>query len=70
MKPLSQYSAVHVSHILSRGAFPEMAKDPRNFNILCLEHHNQWENGKRESMRINRYNEMIICLLRRDYQCM
>lgn len=67
MKPLYGYSAVYCSHILSRGAYPEIAHDVRNVNILCFEHHNQWENGDRKSMRIYPKNELIIKELLEDY---
>ena len=67
MKPLRTYSAVYCSHILSRGAHPEMAHDPRNINILCFDHHNQWENGDRKRMRIYPGNQMIIKELENDY---
>ena len=68
MRPLRQYSAVYVSHILTRGANPEMAHDPRNVNILCWEAHNRWENGDRQGMRIFRANQLIINQLRNEYQ--
>ncbi len=68
MRPLSDYSAVHISHILTRGANPDMAHDPRNVNILCLRHHNQWENGNRENMRINQKNQLTIEKLRSEYR--
>ena len=42
LRPLSSYSAVYCSHILTRGSHPEMAHDPRNINILCFEMHNRW----------------------------
>lgn len=67
MKPLYRYSAVYCSHILTRGAHPEMAHDPRNINILCFNHHNQWENGNRERMRIYPANQRIIKELMEDY---
>lgn len=67
MRPLRTYSAIHVSHILSRGAFPEMAHDPRNVNLLTAEMHNLWENGKRESMRIYPGNMRTIELLKKEY---
>lgn len=67
MRPLNQYSAVYVSHILTRGAHPEMAHDPRNVNILSFECHNQWENGKRENMRIFAGNQLIIEQLKQEY---
>ena len=67
MKPLKTYSAVYCSHILTRGAFPEMATDPRNINLLCPEMHNRWENGDRERMRIYWKNKEIINLLKEEY---
>lgn len=68
MRPLPNYSATFVSHILTRGANPEMAHDPRNVNILCFEMHNKWENGDRKGMRIYPANAMRIEELKRDYQ--
>lgn len=67
MRPLSHYSAVYVSHILTRGANPEMAHDPRNVNILCFDMHNKWENGNRENMRIYRKNLAMIEKLKKEY---
>lgn len=66
-KPLQYYSATFCSHIMTRGGNPEMANDPRNINILCLEHHNQWENGNRKAMRIYERNQKIIEELKSDY---
>lgn len=68
LKPLQNYSAVYCSHILTRGAFPEMATDPRNINILCFEMHNKWENGDRRNMRIYPSNMRLIQLLKSEYQ--
>ena len=67
MRPLKQYSATYVSHILTRGANPEMAHDPRNVNILSFEQHNRWENGDRKNMRIFAGNQVIIEQLKREY---
>lgn len=67
-KPLRQYSAVYISHILSRGAYPECAVDPRNVNILCFDCHNKWEHKTtRTSMRIYPSNQRIIEELLEDY---
>lgn len=66
-KPLSNYSSIHISHILSKGANAEMAHDPRNANILCYECHNKWENGNRERMRIYPANQRIISKLKQEY---
>ena len=51
-RPLPEYSATFCSHILSRGAHPEMAIDPRNINILCFNHHQQYEFGDRQALKI------------------
>lgn len=67
MRPLPNYSATFISHILTRGAHPEMAHDPRNVNILCFEMHNKWENGDRKEMRIYPANAMRIQELKKDY---
>lgn len=67
MKPLREYSATYVSHILTKGGHPDMAHDPRNTNILCLKAHNQWEFGNREKMRIYERNQLIIKQLKNEY---
>ena len=67
MRPLHHYSAIYVSHIMTRGAHPEMAHDPRNVNILCFEAHNMWENGYRKSMRIYAGNLLTIKQLKKEY---
>lgn len=67
-KPIRNPSAVNVSHILSRGAHPEMAHDPRNMNILCAEHHAKWEHSTtRKGMRIETKNLKIIEQLKNEY---
>lgn len=67
LKPLNNYSSVWVSHILARGAFPEMALDPRNVNILCDRHHTQWETGNKKEMRIYPGNKKTIDTLISEY---
>lgn len=67
LKPLKGYSAVYISHIISRGSHPMLAHDPRNINILCFEHHNQWEHANtRKGMRIYQENLEKIKVLKRD----
>lgn len=67
-KHLLNYSATYVSHILSRGAHPETAYDLRNFNILCKECHDKWENPlTREGMNIYNRNKAIIKTLLKEY---
>lgn len=67
MRPLPNYSATYCSHILTRGAHPEMAHDPRNINILCAEMHDKWENGDRKAMRIYDKNQRLIEQLKAEY---
>lgn len=67
---LRDYSAVFVSHILSRGAYPEMRWDIRNINILSFKAHQEWEFGtfeKKQNMKIWSKNEAIIESLRLEY---
>lgn len=67
MRPLREYSATYVSHILTRGAHPGVSHDPRNVNILCFNHHSVWENGNRENMRIYLGNMKTIEQLKKEY---
>ena len=69
MLPLYDYSATYISHILTRGAHPEMAHDPRNINILCPKCHNTWEHATtRGSMRIYLSNLQRIDDLTNEYK--
>ena len=64
---LRSYSACFVSHILSRGAFPEMRWDMRNINILSLPEHQKWESHKKNEMYIYSKNIKKIQMLKDDY---
>ena len=64
---ISYPSAVNVSHILTRGAHPDKAHDPRNVNFLCFDCHARWENGDRESMKIYPKNLKTIEQLKKEY---
>ena len=70
-KPIRNPSATNVSHILTRGAHPEMAFDPRNINILCWECHNAWEH-KTTRWKLRMWfvekNERTIEQLKQEYQ--
>lgn len=61
------YSAVNISHVLSRGAHPAMWNDLRNYNLLTLIKHNQWETGNRKSMKIYPANELLMQKLKLEY---
>ncbi len=68
LRPLQEYSATYISHVISRGSEPQMAHDPRNVMILCAEHHAQYEHRPtRENMRIYPASERVIAALRADY---
>jgi 5-methylcytosine-specific restriction endonuclease McrA len=58
-QPLSEYHAVYISHIRSKGAKTHHRYDPLNSNILCGICHNKWEYGDRNSMYINVVNNSI-----------
>lgn len=67
-KPIRYASATNVSHILTRGAYPEAAYDPRNTNILCFECHSSWEHSTtRKGMNICHKNERTIEMLKKEY---
>lgn len=67
MQPLRNYSASVVSHIISKGARPDISLDPRNTNILTLQMHNKWEFGNRKEMRIYNKNQKTIQMLLEEY---
>jgi 5-methylcytosine-specific restriction endonuclease McrA len=56
------------SHILTKGSHPVLRWNLDNINILCLEHHNQWEFGRRDVMTIGIKNKPIIERLLKDEQ--
>lgn len=63
------YSAMVISHILARGAHPDMAHDPRNVNILNGYYHPKWEDpDRRTGMKIYPANLIVIDLLNEDYK--
>jgi len=68
--PLLKYSAKYISHIMTKGSKAHIAHDPRNFNLLCLKHHNMWdfetEDVKRK-MKIYAGNMRRIELIKTDY---
>lgn len=67
-RKLERYSAIYISHILSRGGYPEMAHDPRNHNLLCGKCHQRWEDPDAKiEMKIFRQNQIVIQLLKNDY---
>jgi hypothetical protein len=64
---LVNFSPGYISHILSRGAHIDKAKDLRNVNILCFECHQKWEFGDRKKMKIYDKNQITIQILKDEY---
>jgi hypothetical protein len=63
-----RYSASHVSHNLSRGAHPGLRHHMDNITILCLMHHQQWEDShKRKRMRIYLKKLEVMERLKREH---
>lgn len=54
------FDRTHVAHILSKGSFPQYRCEPKNFIILCLEHHDQFDCVDRTDMKVWPYCEIII----------
>lgn len=47
------------SHVVPKSITPKhLRHDPLNMNRLCLQHHEQWENGDSKSMKIYAKNKM------------
>lgn len=67
----NRFSAANVSHILTRGNYPEMRYDPRNCNLLLFEIHGIWENAveaEQKKLKIWYPNQQRIETLLTDYQ--
>lgn len=64
---LNYYSAINVSHILTRQAHPVIALDPRNFNLLTFNNHRRWETGDRKNMKIYNKNQETMQMLQLEY---
>ena len=43
---------IYMSHYISKGSAPILRLDPENIDILCPDHHHQWEFGSKKSMKI------------------
>lgn len=70
-QPIPSYSAVNISHIVSRGANTELRYDPRNINLVIFQVHNIWETGEllvKRGLNLWPWNCFIIYLLKHEYQ--
>ena len=54
------------SHILSKGHEPKLRHCKLNVQKLCLQCHNHWEFGDKESMKICEKNQVLIEKMRSD----
>jgi len=61
-RPLYEYSATFVSHIITKANAPHIAYEPMNTNLLCGQCHHNWDGRKetREKMRIFPSNQLRI----------
>jgi hypothetical protein len=60
----STFNPYNVAHIISKGANPAFRCDLRNFILLCAEHHNQFDAGKRTEMQVYEQTESVRQLLK------
>ncbi|NCU26216.1 hypothetical protein EOM86_05770 [Candidatus Nomurabacteria bacterium] len=54
------------SHILPKGRYPKLRHHMMNMNLLCLIHHEQWENGDQKAMKIYEPNQILIEKMRNE----
>lgn len=67
--PIEKYNAGHISHLITRGAHPEMAYDGRNVNLLIRQAHEKWERKKAiETMVIWPENQKRMIAMFQDYK--
>jgi len=52
---LREFKTIYVSHTMSVGALKAAEHDLDNVEIMCEEHHVQWETGKRKLMKMYDY---------------
>lgn len=57
---LKEFKGMYVSHIVGRDLSRRQYYNPENVNILCEDHHREWEYGNRRAMKIWATNEKII----------
>jgi hypothetical protein len=70
-QPLHHYDARCISHIITKGAHPEMRYDLRNYNKVIPYIHNIWEYGtteERSKLKIFWKNKPVIEKLMNEYQ--
>jgi len=60
---LKQFNPVHISHVLSKKAFPEHKNDVRNHILMCFDCHQEYEFRNREGMATFKKAEEIRLLL-------
>jgi hypothetical protein len=56
----SSWERIYFSHILTKGAYPELRWYKSNINLLCPKHHREWETGNKKGMSIYVKNRKTI----------
>jgi len=51
------FHPMFISHIITKGSFPQLRHHPENFMIYCMNCHQMWEFGERKKMKT--YQEAI-----------
>lgn len=64
---LEEYASHHISHILSRGAYPNAAYDEDNVVPMCFHCHKEYEFGERIKMKSYKLINVIRNLLIQKY---
>ena len=62
----SDFNPYNVAHIISKGSNPAFRCDLRNYIILCAEHHNEFDGGRRTEMMVYEKTEAIRQKLRNE----
>jgi hypothetical protein len=61
-----EFNPYNVAHIISKGSNPAFRCDMRNFILLCADHHNEFDGGKRTEMKVYERTEEIRDKLRNE----
>src|SRR5210317_1451800 len=64
---IRHFHPMFISHIITKGSFPQLRNHPRNFMIYCMNCHQQWEFGNRKAMKTYDEAQRITEELKREY---
>jgi len=64
---IRHFSPMFISHIITKGSFPQLRHHPENCMIYCMNCHQTWEFGDRKKMRTYDQAQEIAERLKREY---